>query len=1171
LDNARTPPNEGVETDRLTSVYRLLVEASADMVAVLDLDGVYILANRAYRDFHGVEGDISGQTVRDILGSALWETEIRPQIKRCAESGSARFRSHRHHPTLGPKVLETAYDRIEESDADGLIVAVLRDITREVQEDHHYRLLFQSSRTGLAIIDRDGRILDTNPALAEIVGRSRDELNTLPVSDIMPEDAFREADEVAQRRVFAAPHAAEWDSVLLHASGGRRHVQVTAWLVRSGQEDAGRMMLQVRDLTELRESESRYRRVVENAQEGIWVIDENAVTVYANPSIGRMLGYDHRKMVGCPLFAFFDEELEPAVRGRLQRQADGASIQFDFTFNHASGHRVFTTMAVSPVFDTNRDYRGAIAGIIDVTELRASRAQSEAIRLLSELFLSQRSLDQILRETPALLAGALGYPTAAVEEFVPDEDALVFRGAVGIPEFRTGDFRVDASVSPSGEVARTGRPLAETDFAARWRVPDPRLEGVSPTSFICAPIPGEAESFGVITMADPKPRADLSSEIAALEIIAKHLGAEIARRRAVEELRESERSYTSLVSNLSGMVYRCANAQGWPMTLLEGSVEDITGHRAENLRVGGVLSFGDIIADEDRETVWSTVQTALERKQPYEIEYRITRSDGSSRWLWEQGAGVFDEHGALRFLEGYITDVTQRRIAEEQLSESEARFRRLVQNARDMIIRVRLRPDVVYEFVSDSAMEMTGYSPEEFYADRNPAFSHCHPDDAQVLRRIVEDPESIPPNPLIIRFMHRDGHWVWTEQRPVPIRNDDGEIVGLESILRDITVERELEEQLRQAQKLESIGQLAGGVAHDFNNILQSMFGDVELAEVARADGGDVTPHLQSILKNTERAARLTNQLLALGRRQRLTLQRLDLNRVIHEHSSMVRRLIGEHIQLDVDSSVAVAVQADRGQLEQVLLNLVINARDAMPDGGGLTIRSNRREVGHDEASMLGLAEPGWYASLEVQDTGFGIPEEIRDRIFEPFFTTKPAGQGTGLGLATAYGIIRQHGGVMTVRSVTGRGSVFEILLPSADQADDTPDIDREPVPAGGTETILVAEDEDSVRSVLVQVMRESGYSVLEACDGIEAIELFDRDPGGVDLAVLDAVMPRAGGREVYEHIHAVRPDIPILFSSGYDTGTVHTRFVLDEGLELLQKPYPMATLLNRIRALLDG
>jgi PAS domain S-box-containing protein len=889
VDDGPTSSESHDQADRLTSVYRLLLEASADMVAVLDRNGTYVLANRAYREFHGIEGDLSGRTVERVLGATLWETEIRAQVERCLTSGSARFRSHRHHPVLGPRVLETAYDRIEDPSAEGLIVAVLRDISREVQEDHHYRLLFQSSRTGLVIVDRDGRILDANPAFGEIVGRKRDGLMTLPMREIMPDDAFCEADEITRLRVFAAPYAAEWDSALLHASGSRRQVQVTAWLVRSGARDDARMMLQIRDVTELRESENRYQRLVENAQEGIWVIDENAVTVFANPAIGRMLGHDHREMVGCPLFSFFDEELEPAVRNRLERHADGASTQFDFVFNHAAGHKVFTTMAVSPVVDADRGYRGAIAGVIDVTEARASRIQSEAIRKLSELFLSDASLHRILRETARILAETLDYPSVAVEAFDPERQVMRFLSAHGVPGFDPDQvFEIPADAGPSGTVARTGESMAENDFAARWSVPDARFSDVAPTTFVCAPIPGREPCFGVISLADPKPRACLRTELNALEIIASHLGSEIARRRAVEDLRESERVYTGLVSNLSGMVYRCANEPGWPMTVLDGAVQEITGHPSVSFYRGGRFTYGDLIAEEDREMVWSTVQTAVDNRTSFEIEYRIVRSDGSIRWLWEQGAGVFDDEGELRFLEGFITDVTQRRQAEERLSESQ--------------------------------------------------------------------------------------------------------------------------EQLRQAQKLESIGQLAGGVAHDFNNILQSIFGDVDLADVARAGDRDVGVYLQSIRQNAERASKLTNQLLALGRRQVLSLQHLHVNQVIREHSVMVRRLIGEHIHLDVDGADDVVVHADRGQLEQVLLNLVINARDAMPDGGFLSIRCDQRRVDPDEAAVLGLADPGAHAVIAIQDTGLGIPEEIRDRIFEPFFTTKPVGQGTGLGLATAYGIIRQHG-----------------------------------------------------------------------------------------------------------------------------------------------------------------
>jgi signal transduction histidine kinase/CheY-like chemotaxis protein len=380
-----------------------------------------------------------------------------------------------------------------------------------------------------------------------------------------------------------------------------------------------------------------------------------------------------------------------------------------------------------------------------------------------------------------------------------------------------------------------------------------------------------------------------------------------------------------------------------------------------------------------------------------------------------------------------------------------------------------------------------------------------------------------------------------------------------------------LEDQLRQAHKMEVVGQLAGGVAHDFNNLLQAINGFTELAMQDLGPAHPVRSHLQEVAKAGDRAAWLVSQLLTFSRRQIRKPEDLDLNEVIGVLLKMVERVIGDHIRLDfVPGSGLGMVHADQGMIEQVLMNLCVNARDAMPKGGSVTIET--RDVSFDEAycARYPWARPGRFALLSIQDTGCGMDADTLEHIFEPFFSTKEVGKGTGLGLATVYGIVQGHDGMIQVASEPGQGTTFQIFFPSFEKKDTsgTSQIE-EPVPHG-QETILVAEDNEMVRNLVKLVLEQAGYQVLAAEDGQEAVSLFERHAQNIHLLFLDVVMPNLGGREVLERIRKIRPSVPVLFASGYNEDAIHTDFVLKDGFHFVQKPYQVKDLLQKVRTALD-
>jgi two-component system, NtrC family, sensor kinase len=388
---------------------------------------------------------------------------------------------------------------------------------------------------------------------------------------------------------------------------------------------------------------------------------------------------------------------------------------------------------------------------------------------------------------------------------------------------------------------------------------------------------------------------------------------------------------------------------------------------------------------------------------------------------------------------------------------------------------------------------------------------------------------------------------------------------------------RHRDEELRQAQKMEALGTLAGGVAHEFNNLLQSVQGYTRYAMEGLAADDPRTHDLEMVLKASERAAALTRQLLGFGRRQMLQFSDVDPNQMIEDLVKLIKPLIGEHIDLDLALAPNVrAIHADVSHLQQLLMNLCVNARDAMPSGGHLLIKTDNLTLDREHYAHFSDLEPGRYLMLTVSDTGCGMAPEVLQHAFEPFSTTKDVGKGTGLGLANVYGVVRQHKGTVRVSSTPGVGTTFNIYLPTVDHFVDDPSVVESSASReshchlGNREVILVAEDEESVRELTIRALNEAGYQTLAACDGVEALTAFEAHRDDISLTVLDVMMPRMNGREVYQHMKLLDPDVNAIFCSAYDLETAQLGFIAEQGLRFLQKPFDTATLLRVVHDVLE-
>ena len=509
-------------------------------------------------------------------------------------------------------------------------------------------------------------------------------------------------------------------------------------------------------------------------------------------------------------------------------------------------------------------------------------------------------------------------------------------------------------------------------------------------------------------------------------------------------------------------------------------------------------------------------------------------------------------------------------IAEGMQSEAilETRYRELFENAKDTVFTTDLSGQ--FTSLNRAGELLTGYQRAELTGQS--LSSLVLPEDRDRLTSLLPAKDSRSDMTACeLSILTKDGRKILLELSARSIRQD-GKFIGVQGIARDISSRRKLEEQLRQSQKMEAIGRLAGGVAHDFNNLLTVISGYSELALHTIPEKDAAQGCIHEIQKASDRAASLTRQLLAFSRKQVLAPTTLSLNTVVSSMEKMLGRLIGEDIQLitDLDAELG-SVKADLGQIEQVLLNLAVNARDAMPHGGRLTLGTANVFLDEIDVRDYPEAKPGLYVMISVTDTGCGMTDDVRSRIFEPFFTTKEAGKGTGLGLATVYGIISQSEGHVAVTSRPGHGTQFRLYLPRTNAtASDMHDSEAPKNISGGKEVVLLVEDDDSVRSLARHILQRSGYEVLVASDGPEALNQIELHTRDLDLMITDMVMPMMNGRELAERVSVLRPNTKILFLSGYTDDAIFRHGLSDEEVNFLQKPFRPDALAAKVRAILD-
>ena len=637
-----------------------------------------------------------------------------------------------------------------------------------------------------------------------------------------------------------------------------------------------------------------------------------------------------------------------------------------------------------------------------------------------------------------------------------------------------------------------------------------------------------------------------------------------------QALQESERYLSTLLSNLPGMAYRRRQDAQWTMQFVSEGCLPLTGYAPGALVGNHDLAFTDLIHSADRARVTEVIDRAVAEQHSFELEYRLFTAAGQEKWVWEQGRPVFTDpqDPSAPVIEGFITDVSPIHRTQEALRTSEARYRTIFDAVPSLVIsldtdwRIRDCNGRAQEMLGQSPAELRGRALEQWIdpADQGPLRSAFE----QVLRGNGSHHHEY-------RLRHGGGKTIDVDFR-CSLLQGHGPEAQVVCLIEDISERKMLHAQLRQMQKMEALGRLAGAVAHDFNNLLTVIGGYGHMALESLPTNHAVRSDLEQILAAGERAGSLTRQLLLFSRRHEVDMAVLDLNEVLREVESMLERLIGEDVQLELRLEPQLYnIKADARLIEQVLINLAVNARDAMPSGGELRIETTNVTLSPEGASPYPRMKPGDYAMLAVSDTGTGMTPDVVEHLFEPFFTTKEPGKGTGLGLSSVYAIVEQMQGDIQVYTALGQGSRFMVYLPATTDTQSAPKHAKTPPTPRGSETVLLIEDQREVRELVSRILTRLGYSVLPAGNGAEAVATARECAGQIDLVLSDVIMPDQMGPEIVTDLHKEYPDLRVLFMSGYTDQALAGYGVSSDDLALIQKPFTIQQLASRLRELLDG
>ena len=865
-----------------------------------------------------------------------------------------------------------------------------------------------------------------------------------------------------------------------------------------------------------------------------------------------------------------------------------------------------------------RDNDGAIGGIIIFTEVITERKQvEEALRksnqrldLLAEtasrLLMSdspQKVVDSLCRKVLTFL------DCQAFFNYLVDEQMqrLHLNACGGIPEEDARKMEwLDYGVGLCGCSARDGSRLVVENVQETCDQYTALVRPFGIQAYACHPLIAQGKVLGTLSFCANNRIHFTDDELSLMKAVADQVAIAMERKRSEEKLlqaneilekRVEERTceLAEMVSALKNEIMQRERTEAALRTSEEryalaicganDGIWDIdieTGRAYFSPRWKSMLGYKDDefannyyewekrIQPDDRHRAIDTRKAYLDGFIPtYEMEYRLQHKDGSYRWMHVRGACFRDSTGKPYRFAGSHSDITDRKRIEDALRESEKKYRTLFEESKDIVFIVDVHGKIID--INPTGTELLGYTRTEILAPDFINRLRISPKTRAQFRKTLEKHAFVKDSE--IELSRKDGEKLVFHVSASLRQDDMGRISGYRGIAHDLTERKRLEQQLLLAQKLESIGILAGGVAHDFNNLLTAIsgYGQV-IRDIIPSDDELLQESIGQVLRAAGRAAELTKNLLAFSRKQFMNPKPVQVDTIIHNTFDLIKKILGENIELSTCfSDKSLLVRADTGQMEQVLMNLATNARDAMPSGGHMHITTREVIIQEGFETKYGLTAPGIYALISVSDTGMGIDDKSQERVFEPFYTTKEIGKGTGLGLSIIYGIVKQHNGSAHIKSEPGKGTTISIYLPTIEEVH----ICREKRhnakhSVEGDETILVTEDDEIVKTFLVKILERVGYNVITAKDGEDGVSRFKEHADDISLVLTDVVMPKKNGKEIIEEIKKIKPEMKVIFISGYTKDIIHQKGIIEKDTAFITKPFQKADLLQRVREVLD-
>jgi PAS domain S-box-containing protein len=912
-----------------------------------------------------------------------------------------------------------------------------------------------------------------------------------------------------------------------------------------------------------------------------------------------MLGYTSEELTGRPIWKLnVGEEI---VREQVLAKLAGTlppGRTLERTYQRKDGTTFPVLIEDRLILDEEGRIKGMRCTIQDITKIKQAeeslqRSEEKAKRIAQEnvvmaeigqIISSTLNIDDVYERFAEKVRTLIPFDRIAIRTINAKDNTVTnaYASGVDVRSLRLGDtFSLSGSVAEECMRTQSGflfEPKSAEEVANRF----PQVLATFRTglrSMIFVPLISKDQVIGILSLQAVKPNTYGERDLRLSERIGNQIAGAIANaqlftehRRTEVELRRSEKRYRTLADAAQDMIFiidsndRVQYINSFGARQLGYRPEQIIGKPRKDF-------FPRVVSDKQRTSLQKVFET---RKALYVENDSFSASD--MIWLSTWLVPLTNDSGEVAAVLGISRDVTQRKMAEEALRKSEEKFQKLFDEAPVGYMELDAEGGITQ--VNRTGLTLLGYTADEMLGQ--PIWKFVMEEEAACETVRAKLSGSIPCGQSFERtYKRKDGTTLPIVIEDALIRDANRMITGIHSTIRDVTERKraekemtDLQEQLRQSQKIEAIGRLAGGIAHDFNNLLTVIKGYTQLSLLDLKEDNPLRENIQEIQKATQRAADLTRQLLAFSRRQILDPKVIDLNSLLRDTEKLLRRMIGEDIEVVTRLSEDLGrVKIDPGQIEQVIFNLAVNARDAMPSGGRLTIETdNVASDEHYAHTHIGMTA-GRYVRLTVSDTGVGMSREVQEKAFDPFFTTKDKGKGTGLGLSTVHGIVTQSSGKIWVYSEPGHGTTFKVYFPTIEGELDhlNGKNEGESFPAG-SETVLLVEDEPSVRDLANRLLKQQGYRVLEAAAGEEALRLARETNGEkIHLLLTDVVLPQMGGKELADQLKMFRPDLKVLYTSGYTDYAIVHQGVLDSGTHFLQKPYSLKTLSRKVREVLDG